>query len=205
MTARSSTSSPLASRRGTGRAAPRRGPGPRAAAAPPRGSGRRRTSWPSRTQDALERAQQQRLVVHDEDDAAGALRARDALARHRLGPHGGRYRRGRNGLESARRPLLPVPLSRMRSPPAGHGGARVLRDSHVLVIDDEELYRRALERILVRVGPPRQLRARRERGDVGGRPRSTSTSCSATCACPASTASSWCARSTTSSRTCPAS
>jgi DNA-binding NtrC family response regulator len=32
------------------------------------------------------------------------------------------------------------------------GGARALRDSHVLVIDDEELYRRALERILVRVG-----------------------------------------------------
>jgi DNA-binding NtrC family response regulator len=29
---------------------------------------------------------------------------------------------------------------------------RVLRDSHVLVIDDEELYRRALERILARVG-----------------------------------------------------
>ena len=41
----------------------------------------------------------------------------------------------------------------MRSPPRlGHGGARALRDSHVLVIDDEELYRRALERILVRVG-----------------------------------------------------
>src|SRR5262245_56105908 len=36
-----------------------------------------------------------------------------------------------------------------RLPPAGEAA---LRDSHVLVIDDEELYRRALERILARVG-----------------------------------------------------
>jgi DNA-binding NtrC family response regulator len=37
-------------------------------------------------------------------------------------------------------------------PPLAPTEARLLRDSHVLVIDDEELYRRALERILARVG-----------------------------------------------------
>jgi DNA-binding NtrC family response regulator len=37
-------------------------------------------------------------------------------------------------------------------PRSAHGGGSTLRKSHVLVVDDEELYRRSLERILTRVG-----------------------------------------------------
>jgi DNA-binding NtrC family response regulator len=40
----------------------------------------------------------------------------------------------------------------MRAPPSAPAEERTLRRSHVLVVDDEELYRRALERILARCG-----------------------------------------------------
>ena len=40
----------------------------------------------------------------------------------------------------------------MRAPPSAPAEDLTLRRSHVLVVDDEELYRRALERILVRCG-----------------------------------------------------
>ena len=46
----------------------------------------------------------------------------------------------------ARLPKLPP------SPPHPHRGGSLLRKSHILVVDDEELYRRSLERILTRVG-----------------------------------------------------
>jgi DNA-binding NtrC family response regulator len=40
----------------------------------------------------------------------------------------------------------------MRAPPSAPAEERTLRRSHVLIVDDEELYRRALERILGRCG-----------------------------------------------------
>ena len=40
----------------------------------------------------------------------------------------------------------------MRAPPSAVAEDSTLRRSHVLIVDDEELYRRALERILVRCG-----------------------------------------------------
>jgi DNA-binding NtrC family response regulator len=44
------------------------------------------------------------------------------------------------------------PLPTLRLPPEDPRGDPRLRKSNILVVDDEELYRRALERILVRVG-----------------------------------------------------
>jgi DNA-binding NtrC family response regulator len=43
-------------------------------------------------------------------------------------------------------------LSKLQAPPSVIPGGTLLRKSHVLVVDDEELYRRALQRILKRVG-----------------------------------------------------
>jgi DNA-binding NtrC family response regulator len=43
-------------------------------------------------------------------------------------------------------------LSKISAPPLRQAEENSLRESNILVVDDEELYRRALERILVRVG-----------------------------------------------------
>jgi DNA-binding NtrC family response regulator len=48
--------------------------------------------------------------------------------------------------------MRPAPLRIIHSPPPPPGGGAVLRKPDVLVVDDEELYRSALERILARVG-----------------------------------------------------
>jgi DNA-binding NtrC family response regulator len=48
--------------------------------------------------------------------------------------------------------MRPAPLRIIGSPPPPRGGGTILRKSDVLVVDDEELYRSALERILARVG-----------------------------------------------------
>ena len=48
---------------------------------------------------------------------------------------------------------MPAPISLdCRHPPPILPGGTTLRNAHVLVVDDEELYRHALQRILKRVG-----------------------------------------------------
>jgi hypothetical protein len=53
-----------------------------------------------RPEDAFEGLQQQRLVVHQQDDAASALRAHRALARRRQGPHGRAIGAAKTALEA---------------------------------------------------------------------------------------------------------
>ena len=66
---------------------------------------------------------------------------------HTGGCHGSPIGPGIETLERARSPAYTPP-----APPFRSGGITLQRKANVLVVDDEELYRRALERILQRVG-----------------------------------------------------
>jgi DNA-binding NtrC family response regulator len=102
-------------------------------------------------EDPAQRTQQQRLVVHEQDETREALCAiRAALVQcctlHAQTIGAEARTLDRSELEAcALSPTFPgSPLRNAEDP--------VLRKSHVLVVDDEELYRRSLERILSRVG-----------------------------------------------------
>jgi DNA-binding NtrC family response regulator len=117
-------------------------------------------------QDAAERAQHQRLVVDHEDEAriglgSELLGAQDGGsgfgAGHapRIGPGTGTLEpaHARRSRRSASNPLIARSLRlQCALPPSAPAEEHTLRRSHVLIVDDEELYRRALERILVRCG-----------------------------------------------------
>ena len=114
---------------------------------------RRRDPMTFRTQNPLDRAEQQRLVVDEQHRPAALLvRKRRVLCGHvsprgrcGTGSHAGRIGTGIGTLESPQASAY-LPPTPSRSVEAA------LQKSHVLVIDDEELYRKALERILARVG-----------------------------------------------------
>jgi DNA-binding NtrC family response regulator len=102
---------------------------------------------PVRAEDALERAQQQRLVVQQQDEARSRFGARVGVEPYGGGGPGGHGRRIGPGSGTLERPAL-----RAYTPATPLDRGRGVSLPHILVVDDEELYRRALERILRRVG-----------------------------------------------------
>ena len=117
-------------------------------------------------EDPAEGPQHERLIVYQQDKAPAlfgprrtGIAARDlgippGEARgSQLGVHGVLIGPGIGTLEWKRPRLEPrTEVSTLRGPPSAARRFSKLRKAHVLVVDDEELYRRALERILSRMG-----------------------------------------------------
>jgi DNA-binding NtrC family response regulator len=100
-------------------------------------------------ENATQRTQQQRLVVHEENESGLVLARRPEILRRQRrarASHASPIGPGIETLEPLAQPVYTL------VPPCSRGEGSLLRKSNVLVVDDEELYRRALERILTRVG-----------------------------------------------------